>query len=253
MAQERRVFLPNSTAQAALEKGTTISLDEGESRHLIQVLRLKLGAPVIAVDPLSGKTYHSVICSAEGLVTLKIESEVPTRSKQGSEDTLLLPLLKGDHTDFVIEKATELGIHQLILFQASRSVVKIKPADEAQKVQRWERIAHAASKQCRRSSLPRLRFAPTLAAALEHSPVGYYASLRENAVPVACAPKPPGPVSLAVGPEGDFSPEEELLLSNRGFIPVSLGNLVLRAETAAMVLATTALILWAERMPDEVP
>jgi 16S rRNA (uracil1498-N3)-methyltransferase len=259
MPQERRVFLPTPPHEgspprgAAMHPGTLVALDERESHHLMQVLRLKLGAPVTAVDPNSGRAFHSVIHSADGKVTLKIESEIASPSENCIQDSLLAPLLKGDHTDEVIEKATELGIHAITLFQADRSVVKIKAGDEAQKLQRWERISHAASKQCRRSRLPVLSFAASLSLALENSPQGYFACLRETAIPIAKVQAPRGPTTLVVGPEGDFSPEEELLLSNRGFIPVSLGTLVLRAETAAMVIATTALILWAERKRDEVP
>ena len=264
MAQERRVFLSSTTNPATsspaagthnseAEVGAVVTLDEVESHHLLQVLRLAVGAPVVAIDPHSRKLFRSSIVSNQGFVILKLEEELPGLQPHNRNDTLVAPLLKGDHIEFIIEKATELGIHAIKLYQAERSVVKIKAEDAAVKCARWERIGLSAAKQCRRESLPIISLAQSLEAALEGAIGGFYASLQSSALEIAKAPPPKSATHLVTGPEGDFSPAEELLLANRGFIPVSLGALVLRAETAAMVMATTALTLWGERDWDEVP
>jgi 16S rRNA (uracil1498-N3)-methyltransferase len=220
-------------------------LGEAEARHAFQVLRLGPGDPVRILDGAGG-VLDAVIESAN-----KREVHVGVRSRATIPPpkvriTLLLALLKGRALDFVLEKAVELGATALVLVDATRSVARVAPGDVARKQESWRQTLAEAAKQSGNPWLPTLEGPLELPEALksadpEQKGLLYVASLHPQARSLGSAldadRKGEGSIKsigIAIGPEGDFTPEENLLLEQSGATPVSLGPLVLRAETAAL-------------------
>jgi 16S rRNA (uracil1498-N3)-methyltransferase len=222
------------------------------------VLRLKVGDAVELADPDGGVVVAGTIRALHPFVQVQPQSAPTTTlpdqlTALGPQTpiTLLFALCKGQKNDQVCDWATELGCAHILFWQAHRSIVRLADArDRAHKEQRLEKIALAAAQQSRQARPPRVTVALSLSAALatpspfhDPTPLKAICSLEPGAQPYDAALQPVSATSslhLAIGPEGAFTPEEELTLQQAGFIPVSLGNAVLRSELAAVVAITAA-------------
>ncbi len=232
--------------------GDTVTLSSTDSHHICDVLRLPLSATLSIVCASSGQEFEAKICALKPAVQAKLEQISKSTPISMRGDTLVVPLLKGDHLELAIEKATELGASTISVYQAARSVVTVEESSAPKKLLRWNRVAEAAAKQSARSTLPTLNFFASLDAAIAGHDSGFFGSLNPSARPLRSF-KWHAPCALVTGPEGDFSPQEEALLLNQGFRPVSLGSLVLRAETAAIVILSSANAIWGDFSEHEMP
>ena len=154
-----------------------------------------------------------------------------------------------ERMDWLVEKATELGVATIWPLQTERSVVRLKGERADKKQAHWQAIAIAACEQCGRNRVPRIHAVSDLSAWLPRPDLAqhdrYVLSLRQESRPFNPDPAPTQPARTALflsGPEGGLSPTEEEAAIATGFVPVSLGQRVLRAETAAIaVLAALTL------------
>jgi 16S rRNA (uracil1498-N3)-methyltransferase len=161
---------------------------------------------------------------------------------------LLAGITANDRMDWLVEKATELGVASITPLVAERSVLKLKGERADKKLAHWQGVAVAAAEQCGRNRVPTIHSAVTLAEWLKKAPVGkrWVLSLSDGTQPlVQVLDQVPKmlvtPVNVLSGPEGGLSPAEEAAALAAGFEPVSLGPRVLRAETAPLaVLALCA-------------
>jgi 16S rRNA (uracil1498-N3)-methyltransferase len=148
-------------------------------------------------------------------------------------------MLKGDRTEWAIEKAVELGVGEIVLYESDRGVTRLKEGRITSKLERFERIAEAAAKQSSRRSLAPISMHQSLRAALLNQRHGIFGDLGPTARPLrALNPLP------RTWPEGGFTQEELSSLHAAQFTPISLGPLVLRAETAAITLLASMNALW---------
>lgn len=198
-----------------------------------RVLRLQPGAVVEVFDG-SGRQVRACIIEigsqeviAEPVLVTQPETEHPFPL------VLIQALLKGEKTDWVVEKATELGASSIVLFPAVRSVVQVREERAERKTARWRRIAQEAAEQCGRVQIPKVSIAASMSDALGHAGEGRLV-LIDEASSGGWMPDP-GPVAAVVGPEGGWDPSERARSIERGAVPVSLGPRILRAETAAVV------------------
>jgi len=256
MPQEHRIFV-TLTAQQRCSLPATIQLTELDGHHLANVLRLPIGAPIIAVDIDTHSEYLGSFVrktSEESVASVVLTEQRPNKITKPRVACLALAIIKGDHNDLVCEKATELGISNLIVYQAERSVVRVNSAgDIEKKIARWQRIAESAAKQSHQVRCPTVLFASGVAQMLESvaqdrsdSALSLICSLSASAKPLREVAKPEGQVNLIVGPEGDFTQSEEGLILAAGSLPVSLGTSVLRSETAAIAAVAMVAGLWGE-------
>ena len=159
---------------------------------------------------------------------------------------LAVAIPKGKTMDLIVQKAVELGVAGIQPLVTTNSVVKIGEKDAGEKSQKWQRVALEACKQCGQNFLPRVEPVKSLASYLAEGKEGatIIASLAPGAVPVRekmeALSDECGRVSFLVGPEGDFSADEIAGAIAVGFEPVSLGEIVLRVETACLFLASAA-------------
>lgn len=224
------------------ERWDTGELPEGEARHAAQVLRLAPGARVTVFDG-TGRAAEAEIAESgkRRVVVQKLREWREERMRP--EVHLIVALIKNERFDWLVQKATELGVASIQPVAAQRSVVKVAPADMEKRRAKWLQVAVEAAKQCGHVILPEIRTVMT--------PGEAFASAEQGLKGIPCVTgerKPlggflvgqPAAVTLAIGPEGDWSPEEMDLASLHGFEALDLGRHVLRSETAALYLASVA-------------
>ena len=151
---------------------------------------------------------------------------------------------KGANMDWIIEKSVELGVNHIFPVTTERTIVKLDAKDFSKKQEKWQRVALEACKQCGQNWLPQVHMPASFSVTLETSPaheLKIIAALQPDARSLkAILTEPrtrnqePKNLCLAIGPEGDFTPAEYDLARAQGFMPMSLGPLVLRVETAAL-------------------
>jgi 16S rRNA (uracil1498-N3)-methyltransferase len=171
-----------------------------------------------------------------------IQQSVPVSRESGLAVRLLPALLKGPRMDAVIEKATELGVRTIAPVVTARCVA------ERGHVARWRRIALAAAKQCGRTTTPEIVEPAPLAARLADPGDGLHLIAWEEATERGwdALPTAATAVTVLLGPEGGFAPDEVARARTAGFHPVSLGGRVLRADTAAVVAVALCQHRWGD-------
>ncbi|MCF0112500.1 MAG: 16S rRNA (uracil(1498)-N(3))-methyltransferase [Bacilli bacterium] len=217
-------------------EGNEAFLSEEETHHLLHVRRGELHEEVEVGD---GETVY--LCEIVSLNPLKlaVKSEVEFNRELDRDVTLGFALLKGDHNDLVVLKGTELGAKAFVPFLSERTVVKPKNPHDA-KIERWTRIATEGAKQCRRNSVPSvsdyiayknlLDYSADIKLLAYEGEAGKGTGLLERLSRANARES----VLIVIGPEGGFTAKEVGMALAHGFELVSLGNRILRAETAAL-------------------
>jgi len=226
--------------------GATVMLSADDSRHLVQVLRLRPDDAVLLYDG-RGMEYHGKVVSiSAGRVSVAIDERRPNTAESPLRLTLMQGFLKEAKMDQVVRQATELGVSHLVPVFAERSVARPDERRLAARSDRWRKIATEALKQCRRGCIPCIDPACDLEAALA---LGRTCQLRivfweESRQPLGqilkTVARPVHTAAVLLGPEGGFESEEIAAAEAAGFVVASLGPRILRAETAS--LAVCALI-----------
>ena len=241
-----RFFLPEA---ARLADSATLALTGREAHHALDVLRLRRGDALTILDGAGHKFTCEVLAHTRDRVELTVQEKQFTPAPPCSI-TLLTAIPKGK-IETIIEKATELGVTRIVPLLTERTVVKINAASAADKVEKWRQVAIEAIKQCGSPWLPQIeppltprqflacgeKFELPLVASLQPGSQSLRAQFQKLS---AAHKKLPSSVAIWIGPEGDFSPEEYALIQAAGAQPITLGQLVLRADTA--VIASLAIL-----------
>lgn len=226
---------------------------EGELyRHVSRVLRLGPGDSLILCNG-RGKEYSALIRSADSRsLTVEITGVCdPVAIHATPVITLIQGLPKGDKFDLIVQKATELGVADIIAFHASRSIVRISPPQAGQRIARWRKIATEAARQSERTDIPNIVLAENLEDALRMGNRSVNLMLWEREKDQRLhgmldgSPAPAG-VAVLVGPEGGFSEDEVSLAGGNGFTLVSLGQRILRTETAGLAMIAILQYQWGD-------
>jgi 16S rRNA (uracil1498-N3)-methyltransferase len=242
-----RFFLP----QVNIHEGRGVVHGQ-ELTHLMKVLRLRAGDLVTVFDN-SGWEHEAVIetlTSERG--ELKIVESHPTGREPSLPITLAVALTKGQKLDWVIEKATELGVSTIIPFSSNYTVPKLDKDKIDKRLERWRKIAVSAAKQCGRSRIPEVRSLCSFENFVrEPWPETLRLIFWENETEQSLRElfgkyRETKSVLLAVGPEGGFSKREVELANAQGFQSVHMGRRILRAETAALAALTVVQFLWGD-------
>ena len=220
---------------ASLLNNEYIKLESEDEHHILHVMRMRKDdeIEVVANDKL-------FLCRIENTNPLKIfiVHEIASDVEINEDITLLFALTKGDRTDLVVQKATELGVKKIALIQSERTVVKYEEKDIEKKCQRYQKIMKEASEQSHRLVVPTLLGIYNLKRLPKEvfSDINYVAYEKDaNDVEGSFKGLTKGKsITVLVGPEGGFSEDEINMLTAQGFIRTSLGKRILRAETAAI-------------------
>ena len=224
-----------------LATGLTLSLPPGAARH-VQVLRLQPGDAITLFNGEGGEFDTTVTRMGRSDVEVAVGAHHAIEREAHRAVHLLAGITANERMDWLVEKATELGVASITPLVAERSVLKLKGERAEKKLAHWQSVAVAAAEQCGRNRVPPIHPAMTLTEWLKKSAPGerWVLSLSGNTQPVPRQASQ-APVTVLSGPEGGLSPGEEGTALAAGFAPVSLGPRVLRAETAPLaVLAVCA-------------
>jgi 16S rRNA (uracil1498-N3)-methyltransferase len=221
--------LPRLFVRQPLSKGAAVELDGAQVNYLGNVMRLGVGGELFVFDGQSGEWLARIGEAGKKRMTLSVERR--TREPETIPDVwLAFAPVKRAQTDWLVEKATELGVARLIPVMTHRTVA------ERVKLERLEAIAIEAAEQCGRTRLPEIVEPVTLKQFLAGRDPDrrlYFAD--EGGGDPAAMALAPGPALLLTGPEGGFTDEERALVrAVPNSIPISLGPRILRAETAAL-------------------
>lgn len=217
--------------------------------HIRNVLRMKAGE-MIMVSCKDGMDYYCTISQVEAdKVTAHIDKIDEEGRELPSRIHLFQGLPKSDKMEWIVQKAVELGISEIIPVAMKRCVVKIEPKKEESKRKRWEAIAESAAKQSKRSLIPEIHMVMTYKEAVE-----YASSMDIVLVPYECAEGMAGTknilsqvkagqdIGIFIGPEGGFEEEEIELVTAKGGKTITLGKRILRTETAGLTILSVLMM-----------
>ena len=221
-----------------------VTITGGDVNHIKNVLRMQLTEEIDVRNGIDTNEYRCAIAAFEedavicDLVFVREDSvELP------SKVYLFQGLPKSDKMELIIQKAVELGVHEIIPVTTSRSVVKLDAKKEKSKLERYNAIALAAAKQCKRAYIPKVTQVMSMKEA-----VSYAKEMDVRVIPYELADgmkktkdiiaslKGNEQIAVFIGPEGGFAKEEIELAQNAGIEPVTLGKRILRTETAGITI-----------------
>ncbi len=224
----------------------TFSLDAEQAHQCINVLRYQSGQEVICVDPIQNRAR----CRLE-VQSIKVFATPIEHLKQNSEMeikiTLIQALIRKERWEFLLQKATELGVHRVVPLILRRNVVKWDKGESQHKRVRYQKIMQEASEQSKRSHVPELLDVITLNEIKSYrSDNNLVCYEDEKARFIKEVLNPKESITLVCGPEGGFDPSEIVELESMGFKSVHLGTRILRAETASLYVLSAVDFMFEE-------
>ena len=206
-----------------------------EAHHCVRVLRQSVGDDVEVFDGVGGRVRGKITSAVKGEVVVERLGDI-VRSERGLEVELCQSVPKGGNMEWIVQKSVELGVSSVQPLVSENTVVKV----DGKKVDKWRRVALEACKQCGQDWLPKVRDVLQFSdwvTACDGAELNLVAALDERSRPMkevlSGVEGKLGSVKMLVGPEGDFSAAEYNGVMNAGFLPVRLGDIVLRVETAS--------------------
>ena len=239
-----RLYIP-----APIAAESELDLPGDRAHYLGRVLRLKAGGQLTVFDGDGGE-YPATV---ESLRKASARLRVGARHTEDRESPRTLRLIqgvsRGERMDFVVQKATELGVTEIQPVITARSVVRLDGERRERRLAHWQGVTASACEQCGRNRLPRVAASMSLSEYLAHKSD---AVLRATLSPLAgtrladASPDAGGAIDLLIGPEGGLSDEEREQALRAGFESYALGPRILRSETAALAAVTIAQTLWGD-------
>jgi len=217
----------------------SIYVDGNEARHILNVMRLGKNDKVVVFDG-TGREYTGFVkkIKSKSLI-VEIISTKTLKPEVLPEITLAQALPKKGRMDYIVEKATELGVCGIMPILSERTIVKIEKENSVKKTCRWQKIAREAAKQCGRRNVPVVRPPEKFYNAIDdvnEFDIALMACLSENTMNFkrAISDFKTGKIIVFIGPEGDFTPEEIEMAKNTNCKLISLGARVLKTDTAGL-------------------
>jgi len=229
-----RVYTPD-----LLSIDATVVLSAMPSAHLIKVLRLRAGAKAVLFNGDGNDYLCEILLAKPEAAQLRILSAQPAAAESPLKITLLQAICRGDKMDWVLEKATELGVTHVIPVQSERSEVQLDSERANKRREHWQRVIISACEQSGRAFVPQVEALQTLGNRLsgEISAAAKFV-LEPSGTPISGSSNLVAhrldSVALAVGPEGGWSDRDLAQLALGGFSAIAIGTRVLRTETAGI-------------------
>ena len=221
-------------------------LEEDAQRHIVNVLRLRIGSEIILFNGEGGQ-FTGIIsdCSKK-----RIEVLVSNFSNASLESHLTtsvaICISRGDRMDWVIQKATELGVSYITPIISERVTVNLSPGRAKKRLAHWRKVSISSCEQCGRNVLPKIDEPIKLDCWLKAARYNLKYVLDQSGGNIDLTQSKPSSIALLSGPEGGFSKNELKLAQAFDFIPISLGKRTMRAETAPIAALTIAQTNWGD-------
>ena len=247
----RRFYVPPE-----MVKHPQPEISGSDAVHICRVLRLSAGDAVELFDGIGNGYRARIVSASPKRVLFHIQETFPIRSESSVHITLAQGILKDRKMDDLIRQLTELGIDCWVPFYAARSVPVPSKKGMGTRLDRWEKIAIEAVKQCRRGRVPCISPADDFDAMLATSAESDLKIIFWEGAPQAfdiyqtASPKPKS-ITVAVGPEGGFDPGEVQRALEHGFLTTGLGPRILRAQTAALAACTLVQYRFGDMGPEK--
>lgn len=236
-------FFVNSSQVDEINKKVTIS--GSDVNHIRNVLRMKMEEELLVSD---GQGNDYLCCIAALDEGNNIIADITEQTFEGTELRSKIYLFQGlpksDKMELIIQKAVELGVHEIIPVATKRAVVKLDEKKAAAKVKRWNGISESAAKQSRRSIVPEVKDVMNFKQAVEYAasldwkliPYENYKDMESTRNKIAAIGKENGSIGIFIGPEGGLEESEVDYAMEQGIQPISLGKRILRTETAGLMI-----------------
>ncbi|MFT3929393.1 MAG: 16S rRNA (uracil(1498)-N(3))-methyltransferase [Spongiibacteraceae bacterium] len=239
-----RIYTPQSLASNA---DAPIALDADAAHHVARVLRMQSGDALKLFNGDGAEYSASIVSVDKKSVYVAIESKSTIDRESPLAIHLGIAISKGERMDWVIQKATELGVAEITPLQTERVEVRLNNEREEKKLSHWQAIAIAACEQSQRNRIPVIHSPQSLSNWLDsvQSDVKFVLHHRSEVNLAANAEKPQS-VALLIGPEGGLSDSEITLAEKKSFAPLRLGPRVLRTETAPLAALSVLQFLWGD-------
>lgn len=216
-----------------IKENNNFILSEEDSHHIINVMRMKIDDKVEIV--YENELYIGSILNLAKNVACKIIEKIDSIERVIPKVVIAQALVKEQKMDYILQKACELGVYEIIPINTERSIVKLN--NDSKKIERWNKILKEASEQSKRCDIPILNKILNFSDLKNLNYKGkYICSLqkeRKNLKSILSKKDISDTIIFVIGPEGGFSIKEEEYLKGCGFVPISLGSNVLRTETAS--------------------
>lgn len=244
--QESSVRTPRFHTTQPLPAGQTLELESGPSHHLARVLRIQTGAAVVLFNG-DGFDYPAQIVTVEKrAVTVALGEAVPAAAESPLTIELGVAISKGERMDFVVQKATELGVTRIVPLLTERVEVRLKGDREERRLEHWRGIAIAACEQSGRATIPQLSAPLPYAQWLAGCSAERRFVLHHRTDSALAGTARPASVALAIGPEGGLTAAEIAQAEAAGFEALQLGPRVLRTETAPLAALSILQFAWGD-------
>ena len=236
-----RVYIRNSLAA-----NSSIELDEAASHYLAKVLRMQAGRELILFNGEGGEYAAQITQVTKKSLSVALGEYTAINRESPLQLELAIGISRGERFDYVLQKATELGVSKITPLITERTEVKVS-GDRQEKLQeRWQQIIISACEQCQRNILPQLSEPQKIEDWLDTCQAELRFVLHHRNSQKLPADKSPQSVALLVGPEGGLSESEIELAKDKEFAPLTLGPRVLRTETAPVTAISLAQYLWGD-------
>ena len=236
-----RLYTPDK-----INTGQLLELQQDNAHYARTVLRLKKDQSITLFNGLGGEFICTLQEVSKKRVVVNVIEAVDRNVESPLHITLGLGISRGDRMDWAVQKAVELGVNKITPLITERCVIKFKADKKKQKLQHWKHIVQHATEQCGRTLLPDLDEIAGIQDWIQKQS-GLKVFLDPSAEKSLAEVKPDNKrVTLLSGPEGGFSNEERKMAIDAGFIPIRLGNRILRTETASLAALSAVQMLWGD-------
>ena len=247
--QEPAVRAPRIYQPIALSSGQIIEPDAQATTHLTKVLRLRVGDALVVFNG-NREEYEAVVSSIERRsVSIQLGKALDRNVESPLELVLVQGVSRGERMDYTVQKAVELGVNEIVPVNTERTVVNLKGDRQIRRQQHWQAVVNGACEQSGRNVVPEVKPIVPFQSWLDESGEGSGLKLvlhHRAETSLADLPRPDGPVTILIGPEGGLTPSEIDAAKSAGYLPLCLGPRVLRTETAAVTALSVLQWLWGD-------
>lgn len=237
-----RIYTPQP-----LTPNSTVTLDTEAAHHVARVLRMQSGDALLLFNG-DGSEYPATIAGIDKkCVQVTIAQATAADRESPLAIHLGIAISKGERMDWVIQKATELGVAQITPLITERVEVRLHGEREEKKLSHWQSVAIAACEQCARNRIPAIHSPQSLSHWLDSVQADAKFVLHHRSeIALESSAEAPKSIALLIGPEGGLSELEIALAERKNFAPLRLGPRVLRTETAPLAALTVLQFLWGD-------
>ncbi|MEQ8802223.1 16S rRNA (uracil(1498)-N(3))-methyltransferase [Haliea sp.] len=238
--------VPRIFTRQPLSAGAELTLESSPSQHLARVLRMVEGDALRLFDGSGAEYCASIVSADKRQVTVAVLESEPGLAESPLRIHLGIGISRGERMDWVVQKATELGVAEISPLYTGRTAVRLRGEREERKRQHWEQVIVSACEQCGRSIIPDVHEPMALSQWLQHAAGERRFVLHHRATAAPAGAQLPVSISLLVGPEGGLDEAEIGAAETAGFESLALGPRVLRTETAPLAALAILQARWGD-------